>query len=93
MKKPINNTDTVSNSIFARIGEGSKIPHDWWGMPEFIQPTKKAYAIIDVYFDNEDDIIEFSNLIDQDFINEKTKHTWFPKSDRVRRTLRWVQED
>ena len=91
MKKPVNNVDDVTNSIFTRVDGERKIPHDWWGMPEFVQPTRKAYATIDVYFENEDDIIEFSKLIDQDFINEKTKHTWFPKSDRTKRITRWIE--
>jgi hypothetical protein len=93
MKKPVNNVDDVTNSIFTRLGGERKIPHDWWGMPEFVQPKLKPYASIDVYFESEDDVTEFAKLIDQEFINEKTKHTWFPKSERKRRITRWVLED
>jgi len=93
MKKPVNNVDDVTNSVYTRDEGIKKIPHDWWGMPEFIQPKTWPYAEIDVYFESEDDVTEFAKLIDQEFINEKTKHTWFPKSNRTRRIARWVQED
>lgn len=93
MKKPVNNVDDITNSVYTRIDGFKKIPHDWWGMPEFIQPTIHPYAEIDVYFESEDDVVEFSKLIDQEFISKKTKHTWFPRSERARKIARWIQED
>jgi len=50
----------------------------WIGMPEFEQESQKPYAMINVRFRNEDDLLEFAKLIGQN-LNKKSKSIWYPK--------------
>jgi hypothetical protein len=54
------------------------IDETWGGMPEFIQSDKRPYRSIHVHFRNEDDVAEFSRLINQ-AITERTRAIWHPK--------------
>ena len=47
-------------------------------MPEFEQESQKPYAMINVRFRNEDDLLEFAKLIGQN-LNKKSKSIWYPK--------------
>jgi len=60
-----------------------KIDYDkeWEGMPEFKQDDKMPHRQIIVSFDNEDDIENFSTLLNQN-ITEKTKSLWYPKKKK-----------
>ena len=49
----------------------------WKGMPEFIQDKQTPYAKIIFRFENENDLQEFSKLINQKLTN-KTKSAWYP---------------
>ena len=51
---------------------------EWEGMPEFNNEDLTAYRQIIISFRNEEDIQEFSKLIEQN-ITEYTKSVWFPK--------------
>lgn len=51
---------------------------EWQGMPEFVQPKKEPFSQLIIRFENEDDMKEFSELINQK-ITPKTKSIWHPK--------------
>lgn len=70
----------------------SKWEEEWKGMPEFVQGKQKAYSQVIVRFASEEDLQEFSKLIDQK-INKKTKSIWFPfKSHWGNGNFRWRDE-
>lgn len=50
---------------------------EWKDMPEFIQTKQQEYAKIIVRFNSEQDLVEFSKLINQK-ITRKTKSIWYP---------------
>jgi len=54
----------------------------WEGMPEFEQEDLSAMKSIIVHFASQDDIDEFSELIEQG-ITEKTKSIWYPKREHA----------
>jgi len=55
---------------------------EWVGMPEFIQKkTDKPFTQITIRFKNQEDLKEFSNLINQN-LTKKTKSIWFPQIER-----------
>ena len=51
----------------------------WQGMPEFVQNDKTPYKTILVHFKNDEDIKNFSKLINQK-ITPQTKFVWHPKN-------------
>jgi hypothetical protein len=55
---------------------------EWLGMPEFIQEkSDKPYTQITIRFKNQENLKEFSNLINQN-LTKKTKSIWFPQIER-----------
>lgn len=65
---------------------------EWKGMPEFVQEKKKPYAMINVRFENEEDLQEFAKLIGQ-ALTKKTKAIWHPfKSHWNNCTKVWTDE-
>jgi hypothetical protein len=60
-----------------------KINHDkeWEGMPEFKQDDKMPLRQIIISFDSQDDIKNFSELLNQN-ITDKTKSLWYPKKEK-----------
>lgn len=55
---------------------------EWQDMPEFVQSkTGKPYAQIIFRFSNEQDLKDFSKLINQRLTN-KTKSAWHPQIER-----------
>jgi hypothetical protein len=54
---------------------------EWKGMPEFVQEDKMPHRQIIISFNNEDDIENFSKLLNQS-ITDKTKSLWYPKKER-----------
>ncbi len=55
---------------------------EWVGMPEFVQnKTEKPYAQIIFRFACEEDLKNFSKLINQK-LTKKTKAAWFPEIER-----------
>lgn len=50
----------------------------WRGMPEFEQEDKGAFRTINVHFQYQEDVNQFSELIKQT-ISDKTKFVWFPE--------------
>lgn len=55
---------------------------EWINMPEFIQnKSEKPFAQITIRFKNEQDLKEFSKLINQT-LTKKTKSIWFPQIER-----------
>lgn len=50
---------------------------EWVGMPEFVQEESKPFALINVRFDNEEDLNEFAKMIGQK-LTPKTKSIWHP---------------
>jgi len=65
---------------------------EWEGMPEFIQEDLTPYRVLNLRFRNEEDVQEFSRLVEQ-VITPKQKALWFPYAE-LRRTahLRYVDE-
>lgn len=56
--------------------------NEWIGMPEFIQTkSEKPFTQITIRFKNQDDLNEFSKLINQK-LTKKTKSIWFPQIER-----------
>jgi hypothetical protein len=49
----------------------------WVGMPEFEQAKKEPFAVMNVRFETEADLMEFAKLIDQK-LTSKTKSIWHP---------------
>ena len=94
MRKKMNNVDKVTSNLFAMAGdEEKKTPYDWDDMPEFNQTGYEAYHTLNVRFRNEEDLVEFSKLIQQ-AVNSKTKAIWHPALDTKRNSLlRWIDED
>jgi hypothetical protein len=65
---------------------------EWKGMPEFVQEKQRPYAQIIFRFNSEEDLQDFSKLINQKLTN-KTKSAWHPKLERgINSGLRWVDE-
>ena len=60
-----------------------KINHEkeWEGMPEFKQDDKMPHRQIIISFDSEDDVENFSKLLNQN-ITDKTKSLWYPKKEK-----------
>lgn len=55
---------------------------EWVGMPEFIQEkSDKPFTQITIRFKNQEDLKQFSNLINQN-LTKKTKSIWFPQIER-----------
>lgn len=55
---------------------------EWQDMPEFHQSkSSKPYAQITFRFANEEDLKEFSKLINQK-LTSKTKSAWYPELER-----------
>lgn len=59
-------------------------PLEWWkehwqGMPEFEQEDLTPFKSIYVHFEKEEDMIEFSKLVNQ-VIHIKTQSIWYPKA-------------
>jgi len=50
---------------------------EWTGMPEFIQDDLTSFRKIIVHFRNNDNVLEFSKLINQK-ITPKQPSLWFP---------------
>jgi len=64
----------------------------WDGMPEFIQEKKEPFSKIIIRFENENDLLEFSELIGQK-LTKKTKSIWHPKLIRgINSKKRYVNE-
>jgi hypothetical protein len=56
--------------------------NEWISMPEFIQEkTNKPFTQITIRFKNEQDLKDFSKLINQN-LTKKTKSIWFPEIER-----------
>jgi hypothetical protein len=56
--------------------------NEWIDMPEFIQEkSDKPYTQITIRFKNQNDLKEFSKLIEQN-LTKKTKSIWFPQIER-----------
>jgi len=51
---------------------------EWTGMPEFEQEQQEPHAKIIVRFATEEDLQEFSKLIDQK-LTKRTKSIWHPQ--------------
>lgn len=91
MKIKTSNKDNVSSNIFILSGDAEAVtPYGWDDMPEFVQEDEHPYAEIRVNIRTKEDLIQFAKIMEQDFINEKTKASWFPARDRRRNSLfRW----
>lgn len=65
---------------------------EWVGMPEFIQEKKEPFAKIIFRFETEEDLQEFSELIDQK-LTSKTKSAWYPYRSHFREVRKeWTDE-
>lgn len=53
---------------------------EWKGMPEFIQEDLTSFRKIVIHFRSEEDVQEFSKLIQQK-ITPKQPSLWFPKME------------
>lgn len=54
---------------------------EWQDMPEFIQKDLTPFKTLSVHFEKEEDMKNFSKLINQKLTN-KTKSIWYPKCKR-----------
>lgn len=50
---------------------------EWQGMPDFEQEKQTPYACMNLRFEDEQALADFSKLIGQS-LTEKTKSLWFP---------------
>ena len=65
---------------------------EWVGMPEFVQEKKEPFSKIIIRFENEEDLMEFAEIIGQK-LTPKTKSIWHPfKSQWGDKVRRWVDE-
>lgn len=66
---------------------------EWVGMPEY-EEGEYVYKSIRVHFNNEQDYLEFCNLIGQPNMTLKTKSIWHPAQVRGKNSLfRWIDEE
>ena len=65
----------------------------WQNMPEFEQKKQEPYAKIIFRFETEEDLNEFSELIEQK-LTSNTKSAWHPEKERGAETrgLFWISE-
>lgn len=54
------------------------VQDEWNEMPEFVQPKQEPYAKIIVRFETEQDLKDFSVLVNQ-MLTKKTKSMWYPE--------------
>jgi hypothetical protein len=75
-------TPKKQKTLFDFENQDAEWVNEWQDMPEFIQSeTDKPYAQIIFRFANENDLQEFSKIIDQKLTN-KTKSCWYPQIER-----------
>ena len=73
-------------------GEGPSIWKDeWQDMPEFDQQDETSHRSIIVHFENNDDVIKFQELIEQQF-GPKQKSIWYPAAE-VKKTTDIAYDD
>ena len=53
---------------------------EWLEMPEFVQENRAPYRTIYIHFECEEDVKEFSKLIDQN-ITPNRKYYWYPERE------------
>jgi len=82
----------TTNNLFVLTGqEEEQTPHEWDGMPEYIQEEKEAYHVMKIRFRNDEDIAEFAKIVNQQHINKKTKAIWFPILEKEQTSLmQWI---
>jgi hypothetical protein len=65
---------------------------EWKNMPEFVQQKQEPYSKLIIRFETQQDLEEFSKLINQK-LTKKTKSIWFPfKSHWGLSKKGWVDE-
>jgi len=65
---------------------------EWKDMPEFVQEKQEPYAKLIIRFETEEDLNDFSKLINQK-LNKKTKSIWHPQLTRgIHSSKRYVDE-
>jgi hypothetical protein len=57
--------------------EDAEWTRHWVGMPEFVQPPKKPFAMIIVRVETEDDLKDLADRLGQR-LTKKTKSIWHP---------------
>jgi hypothetical protein len=72
------NNKSKQMSLFPQEKKQELWEKEWTGMPEFIQEDLTSFRSIILHFRNQEDIEEFSKLIDQK-IPPKQKYLWYPK--------------
>lgn len=90
VKKPQN--------LFVLSGEQEdEDPYQWNGMPEFEQEYKKPYDEITFFFESQEDLDYFANLVDLPKVANKgiiKGASWYPDRDRFRNSgIYWYDED
>jgi hypothetical protein len=65
---------------------------EWKNMPEFVQEKQDPYAKLIIRFATQEDLEEFSKLINQKLTN-KTKSIWHPELQKgIHSARRYVDE-
>tara|TARA_B100001939_G_scaffold128063_1_gene110960 strand:- start:20448 stop:20687 length:240 start_codon:yes stop_codon:yes gene_type:complete len=73
------------------ITEGTP-SEEWKGMPEFDQPKKEPFSMINIRFETEEDLMLFAELVGQK-LTPKTKSMWFPYKPHIKPYVRrWIDE-
>lgn len=67
--------------------------NEWEGMPEFVQKKQQPYACINIRFETKEDLMKFSETINQK-LTQKTKSIWFPEKSHFTGigNYRWVDD-
>lgn len=68
------------NNFFEELNIQRTWQEHWKNMPEFLQGDLTPSQTVYVHFENDNDRIEFSKLINQNITSE-TKSIWFPKAN------------
>lgn len=72
--------DAALGRLFAETAESDaeEVGREWQGMPEFLQPNKKAFRSLALHFKDQAAVDAFAKLVGQT-ITPKTRFLWFPE--------------
>lgn len=56
----------------------NEVENEWLGMPEFVQPSDKAFRSIIVHFNDQEAVDQFAEVLGIE-INERVRFLWYPE--------------
>lgn len=65
------------------IASNEFFEQEWRGMPEFVQENLMPFKTVMIHFENQENVLKFSELIKQKITN-LTKSLWYPKAELIK---------